>query len=73
MQPLETEPEQEVSPFVAKFNHEIGRRYQHLLDTASPHVKGRWTFTAVFFLIYCVRVYFLEGLLRFYFFFEFYT
>jgi hypothetical protein len=41
--------------------HEAWRIYQHYLDKTTPHATYRWIGTLVVALIYCLRVYYLEG------------
>jgi len=39
----------------------LGRKWQHYLDLSAPHTTQRWLFSAVIMLIYCVRVYLING------------
>jgi len=44
-----------------KFQAMIGRKWQHYLDQSAPHVGPRWGLTALVMLIYCLRVYLING------------
>ena len=46
---------------LAKFQATVGRKWQHWLDLSAPHVTGRWALSAVVILIYCIRVYLING------------
>lgn len=39
----------------------ISQLYQKLLDTWTPYATGRWIGSGVLLLIYCVRVFYLQG------------
>lgn len=39
----------------------LRQRFQHWLDLTVPFLAGRWIGYAILFLIYCIRVYSLEG------------
>ena len=43
------------------FAESFTRKYQYVLDKSSPHTVYRWILFFVFFLGYCVRVYYLNG------------
>jgi len=51
---------EETSP-AEKFLHQLSMRYVTLKDSTAPFVKERWMGTAVLFLIYCIRVYMING------------
>lgn len=44
-----------------KFQAALGRKWQHYLDLSAPHTGPRWILTAVIMLIYCLRVYLING------------
>ncbi|KAG7567188.1 Retrieval of early ER protein Rer1 [Arabidopsis thaliana x Arabidopsis arenosa] len=46
---------------VQKKVHEAWRVYQYYLDKTTPHSTNRWIGTLVVFLIYCLRVYSIQG------------
>merc|ERR1719198_1074197 len=39
----------------------LGRKWQHYLDLSAPHVLPRWALSSVIMLIYCLRVYLING------------
>mmetsp|Transcript_4202 Transcript_4202/g.6631 ORF Transcript_4202/g.6631 Transcript_4202/m.6631 type:complete len:191 (-) Transcript_4202:155-727(-) len=39
----------------------LGMKYTQLKDSTAPHVAPRWAGTAVLFLIYCLRIYLVNG------------
>mmetsp|Transcript_12331 Transcript_12331/g.29510 ORF Transcript_12331/g.29510 Transcript_12331/m.29510 type:complete len:197 (+) Transcript_12331:100-690(+) len=41
--------------------HKLQMRYTTLKDSFAPHTTGRWIATVVLFLIYCVRIYLING------------
>lgn len=43
-------------PYLSSWSAAVGRRYQHLLDKATPHVLRRWTALCVVALVYALRV-----------------
>jgi len=43
------------------FADSIGRKYQYVMDKLSPMVALRWLIFLVAFVLYFVRVYFLNG------------
>lgn len=45
----------------ARLSSAFGRRLQHYLDKAAPHTTARWIGAAVVTLLYCIRVYLLNG------------
>mmetsp|Transcript_10284 Transcript_10284/g.26734 ORF Transcript_10284/g.26734 Transcript_10284/m.26734 type:complete len:195 (+) Transcript_10284:44-628(+) len=45
----------------ARLSSAFGRRLQHYLDKAAPHTTARWIAAAVVTLLYCIRVYLLNG------------
>jgi len=44
-----------------KLQSAMGRKWQHILDVSAPHTGGRWALSSVVILIYCIRVYLLNG------------
>lgn len=48
------------SPFV-QWRAEFSRKFQHYLDKSTPHAPWRWLASFFVALIYCLRVYFLQG------------
>ncbi|KAE9597646.1 hypothetical protein Lal_00041623 [Lupinus albus] len=46
---------------ILRWQFEVSRQYQHLLDKAMPFMLYRWIGFFVIALIYVVRVYFVEG------------
>ncbi|XP_057416365.1 protein RER1A-like [Lotus japonicus] len=46
---------------VSRWKFEVSRRYQHLLDKATPYVAKRWLGCLVVALVYALRVYMVEG------------
>jgi len=44
-----------------KFQAMIGRKWQHYLDLSAPHVMPRWGLSAFVVMIYCLRVYLING------------
>lgn len=55
------EPEESKPPFVLILQATIKRRWQSILDAAVPHLVGRWIFFLCLFLLYCARVYLIQG------------
>ena len=45
----------------SKLQSAIARKWQHWLDLSAPHTAPRWMLTAVVVLIYCLRVYLING------------
>mmetsp|Transcript_33846 Transcript_33846/g.67714 ORF Transcript_33846/g.67714 Transcript_33846/m.67714 type:complete len:196 (-) Transcript_33846:135-722(-) len=45
----------------AIFLHKLAMRYTTIKDSTAPHTAARWIGTAVLFLIYCIRIYLLNG------------
>mmetsp|Transcript_4454 Transcript_4454/g.7338 ORF Transcript_4454/g.7338 Transcript_4454/m.7338 type:complete len:183 (-) Transcript_4454:121-669(-) len=43
------------------FAEDLAKKYQYVMDKSSPHVLYRWIGFFVAFLLYCVRVYYLDG------------
>lgn len=43
------------------FAETISRKWQYLLDKASPHIVMRWVIFVVVFALYFVRVYLVNG------------
>lgn len=41
--------------------HMLARKWQHYLDLSAPHTVPRWLLTALVVLIYCLRVYLING------------
>ncbi len=46
---------------VSKFQAAMGRKWQHYLDLSAPHTAPRWCLSFVVMLIYCLRVYLING------------
>jgi len=46
---------------VAKLQAGFGRKWQHWLDISPPHTGPRWAVSAVIMVLYCVRVYLING------------
>ena len=49
---------------LARVSHDAalaGRKWQHWLDLSAPHVAPRWALSALVVLIYCLRVYLING------------
>ena len=46
-----------------KLYKSITRQYQHYLDQSVPQLYPRWVVLAVLFIIYGVRVYWLQGMI----------
>ena len=46
---------------VAKLQAGFGRKWQHWLDISAPHTGPRWAVSAVIMVLYCVRVYLING------------
>lgn len=39
----------------------LARKWQHLMDLSAPHTTPRWALSTVIILLYCVRVYLVNG------------
>ena len=39
----------------------LARKWQHYLDISAPHTAPRWMLTGLVVLIYCLRVYLING------------
>lgn len=48
------------SPFV-QWRADFSRKFQHYLDKSTPHASWRWLGSCCVALIYCLRVYYLQG------------
>lgn len=48
-------------PLFSAWSSAASRRYQHLLDKATPHMLRRWTGLGVLALVYGVRVWIAQG------------
>jgi len=46
---------------VLKFQADVQRKIQHYLDKSTPHYGPRWAATGLVFVIYGLRVYFVQG------------
>ena len=46
---------------VTRMQSALGRKWQHYLDLSAPHTTQRWVFSTVIMLIYCLRVYLING------------
>jgi hypothetical protein len=46
---------------VGKLQAQLGRKWQHWMDLSAPHTVPRWCLTAMFVLIYVLRVYLING------------
>uniref|UniRef100_A0A7S0ITX5 Protein RER1 n=1 Tax=Calcidiscus leptoporus TaxID=127549 RepID=A0A7S0ITX5_9EUKA len=46
---------------VGKLQSALGRKWQHWLDLSAPHTGARWALSAFIVLIYCIRVYLING------------
>lgn len=46
---------------VSKLQANMARKWQHWLDLSAPHTGPRWALSAVIILIYCIRVYLING------------
>lgn len=46
---------------VTMFFKRIGEVHQTILDRATPHLALRWVFLCLWFILYGIRVYFLQG------------
>ncbi len=46
---------------VSRMQSAFGRKWQHWLDVSAPHVGPRWALASFIMLIYCVRVYLING------------
>jgi hypothetical protein len=55
--------EEEVEPDgnVSRLQSAWSRKWQNWLDRSAPHTTARWAFAAVIMLLYCVRVYLING------------
>lgn len=45
----------------SKLQAAVARKWQHWLDLSAPHTMPRWCLSAVVMLIYCLRVYLING------------
>ena len=48
-------------PFLVRFSRSLSNASQRVLDQSTPHPALRWAVLASCFLLYAVRVYFLQG------------
>jgi len=46
---------------VSRLQGVVGRKWQHWLDLSAPHTAARWAMSVVIMLIYCIRVYLING------------
>lgn len=49
------------TPPTSGFFESWTRKWQYVLDKSSPHVTGRWVGFLVLFIVYFLRVYYLNG------------
>jgi len=49
------------SPFVIRLFRSLGNLFQNYLDKSVPHTTPRWIGLSLLMLIYCFRVYYLQG------------
>jgi len=45
----------------SKFQSMLARKWQHYLDLSAPHIVPRWCLSGLIMLIYCLRVYLING------------
>ena len=45
----------------SKFQAMLARKWQHYLDLSAPHIGPRWALSAFIMMIYCLRVYLING------------
>lgn len=48
-------------PFLPRLMRTISNRFQQLLDKSTPHTAVRWTLAISLFILYALRVYYLQG------------
>ena len=48
-------------PFLPRLYRSLSTQFQVLLDKSTPHTLARWILLAVLFLLYGIRVYYLQG------------
>lgn len=46
---------------MGKMQAGFSRKWQTWMDKAAPHTTPRWLATAFIMLVYCIRVYFING------------
>lgn len=46
---------------LAKWRNDFSRAFQYYLDRSTPHTVGRWLGTLGVGVIYCLRVYYVQG------------
>ncbi|XP_010906341.1 protein RER1B [Elaeis guineensis] len=46
---------------LAKWRNDFSRAFQYYLDRSTPHTLGRWLGTLGVAVIYCLRVYYVQG------------
>ena len=49
------------SNFILSLKTSLTRQFQYYLDKSVPQITARWIALGLLVLIYCVRVYFLQG------------
>ncbi|KAL1499148.1 hypothetical protein AB1Y20_013659 [Prymnesium parvum] len=45
----------------SKLQHAMSRKWQHYLDISAPHTGPRWAVSVIIMLVYCLRVYLING------------
>jgi hypothetical protein len=45
----------------SKFQSMLTRKWQHYLDLSAPHIVPRWLLSGLVMLVYCLRVYLING------------
>jgi len=46
---------------MGKMQAGVSRKWQTWMDKAAPHTTPRWATTAIIVLLYCIRVYLING------------
>jgi hypothetical protein len=46
---------------ILKWRDNVSRKFQYYLDKSTPHPVARWVGSVVAALLYCLRVYYVEG------------
>ena len=54
-------PNQVDPPFLPRLYRSLSTQFQLLLDKSTPHTAPRWLGLALLFLLYGIRVYYLQG------------
>ena len=55
------EEEVELDGNVSRLQSAWSRKWQNWLDRSAPHTGMRWGFASLIMLIYCLRVYLING------------